>query len=154
MCNDCYSNFPFTLPLPSLPTLSIRALYSPFPLQTLCICPSLAACLFGVDSPACLSIVIALAQHFTSNSSVSSCLPRLSAPPFPLFPSCLLPATPLFIWRICYPYTDATFGQRSLLCKMHVQHTMSLSKLWGANFSRRFAGQQGATEGGRGNWVL
>lgn len=151
VCNDCYSNFPFSMPLTSPPPLRI-----PLPLaDTLHVRP-FAACLFGVDSPACLSIVIALAQHFTSNSSVSRCLPSLCAhPPPPPFPSCLLPTTPLFIWRICYPYTDATFGQRSLLCKMHVQHTMSLSKLWSANFSTRKR-QEGAAvgEGGGANFVL
>lgn len=89
MCNDCYSNFPFTLPLPSFRPLSILALSLPLPLADLCICPSLAACLFGVDSPACLSIVIALAPAFyiklecveLSTQSVS-----LSFPPLSLLP--------------------------------------------------------------------
>lgn len=142
MCNDCYSNFPFSMPLTSPPPFAFP---SPLADSLDLSVRLLPVCLVLIPQRVCLLLLLLpsiLHQTRVCRAVYPVCLPP-SPPPFA---SCLLPTTPLFIWRICYPYTDATFGQRSLLCKMHVQHTMSLSKLWGANFSTRNR-QEGAAVG-------
>lgn len=132
VCNDCYSNFPFTVQ-PRCPLLRhCLSAVSPAA-RSLCICPSsvcLPVCLVLIPQRVCLLLL--LLPSILHQTRVCRAVSQPHAPPPLPSPSASPLATPLFIWRICYPYTAAaTFGQqqqRGLLCKMHVLHTMSLSE--------------------------